>query len=142
MKCWRWMYVAACFAWVGMSLSTPPAFGQTKLAYSVFFPGPHKMAVLAVEWGKEIEKRTEGKVKVSVFPGGTLTPADQCYDGVVRGISDIGMSLFAYTRGKFPLTEVVDFPSRGGLDHAASLPSVSHHDPYSPHLRAGRFVYR
>jgi len=45
-----------------------------------------------------------------MFPGGTLTPAPQCYDGVVKGISDIGMSVFAYTRGKFPLTEVADLP--------------------------------
>lgn len=89
------------------------AMGQVKpieLKYSIFFPAPHKHSVLATEWGKEIEKRTEGKVKVSMFYGGTLTPADKCYDGVVKGISDIGMSVFAYTRGKFPLTEVSDLP--------------------------------
>jgi TRAP-type C4-dicarboxylate transport system substrate-binding protein len=65
---------------------------------------------LAGEWAKEIEKRTEGRVKITVFPGGTLTPADKCYDGVVKGISDIGMSVMGYTRGKFPLTEVIDLP--------------------------------
>ena len=84
--------------------------GQTKLNYSVFFPAPHKNAVLATEWAKEIEKRTGGKVQITVFPGGTLTPADKCYDGVVKGISDIGFSVLAYTRGKFPLTEVSDLP--------------------------------
>jgi TRAP-type C4-dicarboxylate transport system substrate-binding protein len=87
-----------------------PALGQTKLNYSVFFPAPHKNAVLAVEWAKEIEKRTNGRVQITVFPGGTLTPADKCYDGVVTGISDIGFSVLAYTRGKFPLTEVSDLP--------------------------------
>jgi len=63
-----------------------------------------------MEWAKEIEKRTNGKVQITVFPGGTLTPADKCYDGVEKGISDIGMSVLAYTRGKFPLTEVIDLP--------------------------------
>jgi len=90
-----------------------PTYGQVKpieLKYSIFFPAPHKHSVLATEWGKEIEKRTEGKIKVSMFYGGTLTPADKCFDGVVKGISDIGMSVFAYTRGKFPLTEVSDLP--------------------------------
>jgi TRAP-type C4-dicarboxylate transport system substrate-binding protein len=29
---------------------------------------------------------------------------------VVKGISDIGFSVLAYTRGKFPLTEVIDLP--------------------------------
>ncbi len=83
---------------------------QTKLNYSIFFPAPHKNTILATEWAKEIEKRTQGKVLITVFPGGTLTPADKCYDGVVNGISDIGSSVFAYTRGKFPLTEVSDLP--------------------------------
>jgi len=59
---------------------------------------------------KEIEKRTNGRVKISYFPGGTLTKPRVCYDGVVKGISDIGMSCFAYTRGKFPVMEAVDLP--------------------------------
>ena len=63
-----------------------------------------------MEWAKEIEKRTNGRIKITIFPGGTLTAADKCYDGVVKGISDIGMSVFAYTRGGFPLTEVADLP--------------------------------
>jgi TRAP-type C4-dicarboxylate transport system substrate-binding protein len=39
-----------------------------------------------------------------------LTKAEQVYDGVVKGISDIGMSCFAYTRGQFPLLEGLDLP--------------------------------
>ena len=49
-------------------------------------------------------------MKITLFPGGTLTPASTCYDGVVKGISDIGMSVLGYTKGKFPLTEVIDLP--------------------------------
>jgi TRAP-type C4-dicarboxylate transport system substrate-binding protein len=61
-------------------------------------------------WSREVEKRTAGKVKITVFPGGTLTPAAQTYDNVVKGIADIGFSVFAYTMGKFPLMEVIDLP--------------------------------
>jgi len=85
-------------------------FAQTTLTYSIFFPATHSLAKTGEAWAKEIEKRTNGKVKFTLFFGGTLTPADQCYDGVVKGISDIGMSLFAYTRGRFPLLEVLDLP--------------------------------
>jgi len=81
-----------------------------KLSYSIFFPPTHGQCIAAVEWAKEIEKRTEGRVKIDVFPGGTLTPANECYDGVVKGVSDLGMSCFAYTRGKFPVMEAVDLP--------------------------------
>jgi TRAP-type C4-dicarboxylate transport system substrate-binding protein len=66
--------------------------------------------VTSVEWGKEIEKRTNGRVKVTMFAGGTLTPGDKCYDGVVKGLSHVGLSVFGYTSGKFPLTEVIDLP--------------------------------
>ncbi len=80
------------------------------LTYSIFFPATHGQCKAGISWAKEIEKRTSGKVKITVFPGGTLTKAPQCYDGVVNGISDIGMSCFAYTRGRFPVVEVVDLP--------------------------------
>ncbi len=82
----------------------------TTLTYSVFFPPTHGQSKAAVEWAKEIEKRTNNQVKINVFSGGTLTPADQTYDGVVKGISDLGMSVFAYTRGRFPVMEALDLP--------------------------------
>jgi TRAP-type transport system periplasmic protein len=83
---------------------------EIKFNYSSFFPAPHKNSQLAEQWCREIEKRTNGKVKITLFPGGTLTPAVQTYDGVVKGIADIGYSCFAYTKGKFPLMEVIDLP--------------------------------
>jgi TRAP-type transport system periplasmic protein len=84
--------------------------GTTQFTYSVFFPATHGQAKAGEAWAREIEKRTSGQVKVSVLAGGTLTPADQCFDGVVKGISDLGMSCFAYTRGRFPMMEVLDLP--------------------------------
>jgi len=83
---------------------------QTTLTYSIFFPATHAQAKAGDNWAKEIEKRTGGKVKINIFAGGSLTPADQCFDGVVKGISDIGMSCFAYTRGRLPLLEALDLP--------------------------------
>ncbi len=90
--------------------SRSAAFAQTNLTFSIFFPPTHAQAKAGENWAKEIEKRTGGKVRINIFAGGSLTPADQCYDGVVKGISDIGMSLFAYTRGRFPLLEALDLP--------------------------------
>jgi TRAP-type transport system periplasmic protein len=95
-------------------LALPPVVSSAEkvigLNYSNFFPAPHKNSILADQWCKEVEKRTNGKVKIAYFPGGTLTPAAQTYDSVTKGIADIGYSVFAYTRGKFPLTEVIDLP--------------------------------
>jgi len=110
MRNWKVISFCLCLSIIGFSFVTPPAFAQVKLNYSIFFPAPAKQTVDATDWAKEIEKRTNGKVQITMFPGGTLTPPDKCYDGVVKGISDIGYSVLAYTRGKFPLTEVADLP--------------------------------
>ena len=84
--------------------------GPTKLTYSNFFPPGHIQSKLAESWCKEVEKRTNGQVVVDYFPGGTLTKARQVYDGVVEGLSDVGFSVLAYTRGRFPVMAAVDLP--------------------------------
>lgn len=81
-----------------------------ELSYSIFFPPTHIQCKTAEAWAKEIESRTQGRVKITLYPGGSLTQAPQVYEGVVNGISDIGMSCFAYTRGRFPLLEGLDLP--------------------------------
>lgn len=98
---------------IGMGIQAAPGADEPKpieLTYSIFFPATHQNTILATEWAREIGKRTDGRVKITVFPGGMLTPADKCFDGVEKGISDIGMSVLGYTRGKFPLSEVIDLP--------------------------------
>lgn len=87
-----------------------PAAATITLNYSIFFPPTHIQTKTAEAWAKEIETRTNGRVKIAIFPGGSLTPAPQCYEGVVNGISDLGMSCFAYTPGRFPLLEGLDLP--------------------------------
>ncbi len=81
-----------------------------QLNYSNFFPPTHIQSKLAQTWCDEIKKRTQGKVFVEYYPGGTLTKSKQVYDGVVTGISDVGLALFAYNRGRFPVLEAVDLP--------------------------------
>lgn len=96
---------------------------STKLTYSNFFPATHVQSKLAEQWSKEVEKRTNGKVVVEYYPGQTLTKADVVYDGVVNGISDIGFSVLGYTRGRFPIMEVIDLPL--GYQDAAEATAVA-----------------
>lgn len=93
--------------------TTSPLFAQQKeikLRYSNFFPPVHPISKLAEEWCKEVEKRTNGRVKVSYFPGNTLTPPPQAYDAVVKGIADMAQNLLAYSPGRLPLSEVLQQP--------------------------------
>jgi len=101
----------SCFLVSLTIISVPAIEAKTiNLTYSNFFPPTHGHAIAGANMIKEIEKRTNGRVKISYFPGGTLTKSRVCYDGVVKGISDIGQSCFAYTRGRFPVMEAVDLP--------------------------------
>lgn len=83
-----------------------------KLKFANWFPPTHKMSMVAEEWCKEVEKRTNGKVKVTYFPGGTLIPAAQTYEGIINGIADVGLHTQQYSTGRFPLTEVMYLPIR------------------------------
>jgi TRAP-type C4-dicarboxylate transport system substrate-binding protein len=96
-----------CLGLIGFSTAEA---GTVKLTYSNFFPPAHIQSKLAEAWCKEVEKRTNGQVVVEYFPGQTLTKARQVYDGVVEGISDVGFSVLAYTRGRFPVMAAVDLP--------------------------------
>ena len=99
--------IGLVFSMVGVSnVEADPV----KLTYSNFFPPGHIQSKLAEAWCQEVEKRTDGQVVVDYFPGQTLTKARQVYDGVVEGLSDIGFSVLAYTRGRFPVIAAVDLP--------------------------------
>jgi len=81
-----------------------------ELTYANFFPPFHIQSKLAESWCQEVEKRTDGAVKINYYPGGTLVKAPQIYDGVEQGIADVGMSVLAYSKGRFPVLGAMDLP--------------------------------
>lgn len=95
---------------VSFFLSNPVSAKTYRFTYSSFFPPNHIQSKLAKAWSQEVKERTNGQVRVDFFPGESLTKADQCYDGVVTGRSDIGMSCLLYTRGRFPLMDFINLP--------------------------------
>ena len=99
-----------CFLAVTFCLVSVPANAQVKLRFSTFFPVSHPNAQLTAEWCKEVEKRTQGKVKVQHFPGATLTSPQTTYDSILSGVVDVGNCVLGYTMGKFPLSEILDYP--------------------------------
>jgi len=114
-KIFTLLFITA-LALTGCSKSSDTAQNKTEkkqvynLNYAVFFPASHLQAQTAQAWADEVDKRSEGRIKISLFPGETLTKAAQTYEAVVSGVADIGMSVFAYTRGRFPLLEGLDLP--------------------------------
>ncbi len=80
------------------------------LKYSIFLPKIHPQTKVAMNWAKEVEKQTGGKVKIAIFPGSSLIGPADCYDGVISGIADIGFSRFSFTPGRFRVMAAVDLP--------------------------------
>lgn len=103
------MLILAFFA---MFMVTPAisTADTVTLKYSNFFPPTHIQSKLAESWCQEVEKRTEGRVKVEYYPGGSLLKVKQTYDGIVDGIADVGLSGLAYTLGRFPEMTALDLP--------------------------------
>jgi TRAP-type transport system periplasmic protein len=92
------------------TLSVPLRAQEIKLRFSDQFPPAHKNAQLAQEWCKEVEKRTNGRVKITYYPTNALVPITKTYEAVVTGTVDIGTALMAYSPGRLPLTEVLTLP--------------------------------
>lgn len=102
------------------------------LKYANFPPATTFPCVQMERWAKEVEKRTSGKVKVQTFPGGTLLPAKNIFDGVVSGTADIGNFAMSYQPGRFPLSEAVDLPIGFTSARAASMALYDLVEKYKP----------
>lgn len=79
-------------------------YSVTEGAQSARFQYGHKI------WAQMVEKATNGKVKVTPFPGGSLAAPRQEFDATVNGIVDIGYMPLPYYPGRFPLTESLMHP--------------------------------
>ncbi len=81
-----------------------------KLKVAEFNPATHPTSVLAQKFCDEVTKRSNGRAELSFYPGGILLSAPKMFAGVTQGIADIGFSHVAYTRGRFPVTEMFELP--------------------------------
>ena len=80
------------------------------LKFASYLPGPQHCNRTSEEFIAELEKRTNGRVKVKFFPGGSLAKAPAMIKAIETGITDIGLSHISYTPGRLPVTEVCELP--------------------------------
>ena len=127
---------STCYAVVAvlvfLTLNAAPAAAQIKLTYANFPPASTFPCVQMERWKTEVEKRTQGKVTVQTFPGGTLLPAKNIFDGVIAGTADIGNLAMSYQPGRFPVSEAIDMPLGFTSAKAASLALYDLIEKYNP----------
>lgn len=106
--------------WLGYTLSglcltmaAATAQAQVVLKYSSWLPPAHWLNVTGVlPWAAEVERATQGRVKVEMLPKTVGTPPTQ-FDVVRDGLADVGLIVTGYTPGRFELAEMGELPFLG-----------------------------
>ena len=111
---------------------TPSVAGPVKLTYANFPPAPTFPCVQMEKWKKVVEQRTNGKVAIQTFPGGTLLKAKGMMDGVIAGTADIGCICMAYQPGRFTITNAIALPLGLPNSEVASLTLWDLYKKYNP----------
>ncbi len=76
-----------------------------------FLPAVHPVHVnMLVPFAEEVTKKTEGRVEIIVHPGNALASPQDTYDAVVSGVAGMGFVLPAYTPGRFPMSQILEYP--------------------------------
>lgn len=65
------------------------------------------------EFVAEVAEKSDGRLVIEVFHGGTLGSAKDTYDMVINGTCDIGGGLPSFFPGRFPMTEAISLPLMG-----------------------------
>ena len=90
--------------------STYSSADAIKLKFANYFPPAHMNSVMMGKFCEELNKKLAGKVEITQYTGGTLLTAPRMAAGVASGIADIGLSNCSYTRGRFPMMEIMELP--------------------------------
>ena len=96
-----------------VSTSNHPAHAQETLKFNLAFAGgPQSFSARAhIWWAEEVERRTNGKVKLTLHWGGSLASHREMVKLVGSGAVDMGESVWApYNPQIFPLHTVTDGP--------------------------------
>jgi TRAP-type C4-dicarboxylate transport system substrate-binding protein len=82
-----------------------------ELSFALHIPpkaGPYANAFLP--WAQELEKASNGKLKIKFYLSQSLVKARDAYDSVKMGVADITWVPFSLNRGRFPLSSVMELP--------------------------------
>ena len=89
-----------------------PAFAQKthELKVSHYLPPNHTIHKELVRWSEELAKKSNGQLKLTLFPAGQMGPIIRQYDLTRTGVADVSFFLHGALPGRFPLTEMASIP--------------------------------
>ncbi|HVY58426.1 MAG TPA: TRAP transporter substrate-binding protein [Xanthobacteraceae bacterium] len=103
--------LAVPLAAVGLALATPAGAQTIELKVSHFLPPNHTFQKAMVAWASELEKQSNGRLKLQIYPAGQLGGGpNRQFDAARNGIVDVAISLHGATPGRYAMTELVSLP--------------------------------
>ncbi len=124
--------VLAIFALSFFLSSSVLAADVIKLKLANYFPPTHMNSVMMGKYCEELNKKLAGKVELTQYPGGTLLTAPKMAAGVASGIADIGLAHCSYSRGRFPVTEIMELPLGFPSGWVGSLVANDFYNKFKP----------
>lgn len=106
----------------GASLKDAPQAEQAKeLIFNTYLPSGDAMRRVAVEdFGKRIEKESQGALKVTI-PDSTLAPSNRQWAVVTEGVADLAVIATYSQRAQLALPLIADLPFNSLTAEAASV---------------------
>jgi len=108
----------------GFSLAQSAEKGVWKMKYDCYIGKTAETAKLDDWFLNEIVKRSDGRIKVRKFWGGSLRKTGQHLQAVRDGLSEISMIAWGYYLSEIPLSHGLEWYYRG-CDHADTLLQVT-----------------
>ena len=93
MGCFFFILGLAGFILMGSGIKKATAQSKIELRAATYFATTHQLYKSMEDFLRKVEERSGGRVKVNIFAGNTLLGAREIYDGVVKGVADIGMTM-------------------------------------------------
>lgn len=140
------VFLAASVFIMGCTPSEKGEEGTVKVEKVVFhmnhyMPAVHPLHVNIFEpFARDVFEKTEGRVEIVVHAGNALAAPPDTYDAVVSGVAGMGFVLPAYTPGRFPMTQILEYPFmfnsalQANMVAKAMTPMLREHEYTDTHL--------
>ena len=103
---------------VASALAGPAAAQETKLLFNLFLPKTYSFTTgMFVPWAKNVEKATDGRVKVE-FTASSLAPPARQFDMISKGIADVAFTVVQVLAPRVELPQLAELPFSSPVDDA------------------------
>lgn len=104
------LFLAACASLMLVTAGSAVAADPIEIKVSHYLPPQHTINKELNRWAEELNIKSQGRLKVSVFPSGQMGPINRQFDLARTGVADAAFLLHGALPGRFPLTELAQLP--------------------------------